>query len=575
MTLAPQRFEAEDFAGIGRPGPFRTKPLNAASGAEIVQPLPGGSGTLTQSLAAAAPGFYQLRIVYIDETDGVATASVAVGSQTIGAWSFDGIAGAQLNPGAKVGAGSQPGNFRAITLGTGFAVDATTVLSLTLAQNAAEAARVDYVELIDINRAPTALTLANNTVDEGAPGAVVGALTVVDPNAGDRFSFVVDDARFTVGAQGQLRLKTGVALDFEAEPSVTVTVTATDLGGQSVSQSFAIAVQDRVANIDLVSLDGPLLNDRLVFSYLETTDGREGKLTATLRIQNTGGDALNLADLALTGPFVFVNPAQDAPASIAPGGFLDIAVRFDRAGYDPATDPDIFTGTLTVASDDPDQPALSVDLAGFWQSQPERGQEPTVNEIWQVFGYGNSVPVAGLNNFDIVEELTPEEILAPYWRVADGASAATLTWLASYHGKSPTSVAIHAPNVAADRITLLTQTANQNQRIEPTTTSGADTVTIDAALVPDAWVGNDVFGLFIQGESSDPTLNAPGPGTPPDPNVERGHFIRVFQALDGDGNAIANTFLVIEDYNSRGINYDYNDNLFLLTGVTPVTDPLL
>jgi len=576
--LAPQRFEAEDFAAIGPPGFIRVKPLATASAAEVVQPVTGRTGTITQSLATAAPGFYQVRVVYIDETDGISSASIAVGGQSIGAWNFDGIAGAKVNPNAPVGTGMQAGNFRTITLNTGFAVDASTVLSLTLTQNGSEFGRVDYIELIDVNAAPTALTLAAFTLVEGRAGAAVGALVVTDPNIGDRFIFAVNDARFTVDASGLLKLKAGLAVDFETEQTINVTVTATDLGGQSVSDIFALTVLDRQAEIDLISLDGPLLDDRLAFSHIEVTDGRADKSSATLRIANTGGDTLNIADLVLSGPFAFVDPAQDAPATIAAGGFLDIAIQFDRAAYDPATDPDIFTGTLSVVSDDADEATLTVDLAGFWQQFPEKGREPDVNEVWEMFGYGNSVPVAGLNNFDIVEELTAEEVLAPYWRLADGVSAATITWLGSWHGLVPASLGIHAPGslTGANKITLLTQTANQNQRPLPDNTAGVSpTVVIDAALIPNAWAGDDVFGLLIQKESSDPTLNSAGPGTPPDPGAERGHFVRAFQALDSDGNPIANTFLIIEDYNSRSINYDYNDNMFVIAGVTPVTDPLL
>lgn len=43
----------------------------------------------------------------------------------------------------------------------------------------------------------------------------------------------------------------------------------------------------------------------------------------------------------------------------------------------------------------------------------------------------------------------------------------------------------------------------------------------------------------------------------------------MFRALDAEGNVIPNTYLGVMDY--TGINYDYNDNMFLIEGVTPVT----
>ena len=65
----------------------------------------------------------------------------------------------------------------------------------------------------------------------------------------------------------------------------------------------------------------------------------------------------------------------------------------------------------------------------------------------------------------------------------------------------------------------------------------------------------------MAGFSTDPTLNATGPGTVP-AGTQRGHFTRMFVALDAEGNVIPNTYLVIQDY--TGINYDYNDNMFVV-----------
>jgi hypothetical protein len=93
----------------------------------------------------------------------------------------------------------------------------------------------------DVNEAQTALDLDNSTVAENAPGAVIGALTVADPDAGDSQSFAVSDSRFEV-VNGQLKLKDGISLDFESEPSVDVVVTATDKGGHAISETFTVAV---------------------------------------------------------------------------------------------------------------------------------------------------------------------------------------------------------------------------------------------------------------------------------------------------------------------------------------------
>src|SRR6185295_2608952 len=86
-------------------------------------------------------------------------------------------------------------------------------------------------------------------------GAVVGTLSTVDPDAGDGHSYTVSDDRFEV-VGGELKLKAGVALDHEAEPSVTVQVTSTDADGFSVSENFTITV----ANVNETPTDIALSN---------------------------------------------------------------------------------------------------------------------------------------------------------------------------------------------------------------------------------------------------------------------------------------------------------------------------
>ncbi|MEX2129696.1 MAG: M10 family metallopeptidase C-terminal domain-containing protein [Xanthobacteraceae bacterium] len=97
------------------------------------------------------------------------------------------------------------------------------------------------------NEAPTGLELSGTTVAENAAGSVVGDLTVVDPNGDVVFSFLVSDNRFEVaGGPGayRLKLKSGAALDYEAESQVALTITAADYGGMSVVHDFMIDVVD-------------------------------------------------------------------------------------------------------------------------------------------------------------------------------------------------------------------------------------------------------------------------------------------------------------------------------------------
>ena len=98
------------------------------------------------------------------------------------------------------------------------------------------------------NKAPSSITLSNSSINENAPGADIGVLTVRDPDKGDTATFTVSDDRFIVvtDAQGRSRFdfKPVTALIMRASRRCQSRLTATDSGGLSKTQSFTIAVSD-------------------------------------------------------------------------------------------------------------------------------------------------------------------------------------------------------------------------------------------------------------------------------------------------------------------------------------------
>jgi hypothetical protein len=133
-----------------------------------------------------------------------------------------------------------------LKLKSGISLDYEAAASITLNIAAADNGGLGYakdfvIALTNVNEAPTQLNLANATVLENSPGAVVGALSASDPDAGDTIAYSVSDSRFEAPS-GQLKLKPGQSLQFATTPSVDLTVTATDAGGLSTSKLFTIAV---------------------------------------------------------------------------------------------------------------------------------------------------------------------------------------------------------------------------------------------------------------------------------------------------------------------------------------------
>lgn len=83
------------------------------------------------------------------------------------------------------------------------------------------------------------------SVDENKASAVIGGLSITDPDDHWFTWAVVNDVPFTI-VDGQLQLAEGQSLDREAidDGAVAVTIRATDTGGASTEQEFNINVND-------------------------------------------------------------------------------------------------------------------------------------------------------------------------------------------------------------------------------------------------------------------------------------------------------------------------------------------
>lgn len=94
------------------------------------------------------------------------------------------------------------------------------------------------------NSAPTSVTLSNTSVDENTAGAVVGSITVADPDAGDTHTLSVEGDVFAINGT-TLQLQDGVILDADSgTTSVDAVITATDGDGESVVSTISISIND-------------------------------------------------------------------------------------------------------------------------------------------------------------------------------------------------------------------------------------------------------------------------------------------------------------------------------------------
>ena len=105
-----------------------------------------------------------------------------------------------------------------------------------------------------LNDAPSDLTPSNTTIAENsAAGTVVATLSVTDADVGDSHSYAItsDPSGFFEIVGTELRLASGVDLDYETAVSHDVTIDVTDAHGATYSETVTVTVSDTTETIQL------------------------------------------------------------------------------------------------------------------------------------------------------------------------------------------------------------------------------------------------------------------------------------------------------------------------------------
>jgi hypothetical protein len=345
----------------------------------------------------------------------------------------------------------------------------------------------------------------------------------------------------------------------------TILARATD-GAANVtttpSQSFSVVtVAASNGHLIVENLDGAPFPDRFAFSRIGSLTSPPSNVVhnvSTVRLRNTGTDALHVTGLPITGPWQLVSPPS-FPLTIAAGGQVDVPVRF------VATSGRVTTGTLTVQSDDPSTPSQALQLAGYWQSVSEGGQEPTLPELINgVFGYQTTIVGSGqqLNEKGLVTAVG-DEVLSPYWERADTTKPVSVQQLDAYHTQGNTATIYWWKQGATSPLnTIFTHAGSDAQSILPHI-FGSTTALAKATFTPNT----PVFGFNVDFEWSDDTLNNQTADHNNGCVGACGHHVRFWPAKDRAGVLIPDTYILGMDY--AGVNYDYNDNVFVISNIKP------
>lgn len=136
------------------------------------------------------------------------------------------------------------------------------------------------VTLLNINEAPTSLTMTGGTFAENSTaGTAVGRITGTDPDAGTTLTYALLDSAagsFAIDStSGNITVAAGAVLNYEAARSHTITASATDALGLAIIQTFTVSISnvndlpsasaDSIPAIQLTTIEvlapGILLND--------------------------------------------------------------------------------------------------------------------------------------------------------------------------------------------------------------------------------------------------------------------------------------------------------------------------
>ncbi len=332
------------------------------------------------------------------------------------------------------------------------------------------------------------------------------------------------------------------------------------------------------------------LQNRMVFSTFKEQPRAEKDLT----LRNTGSQALTITALAFGDSqekFNAVRPADherdedfkstaNLPITIAPGGSYSLPVRFlpqrtatlSASGVTHTLNGENYA-SLTISSNDPDQPTKTVDLAGLNADNVTGRFEPSVAEIVRSFGFGTNV---GTENQRMggTKTLLGDEVYSPYWVRANASAPVELFPIAVY--SSPDTI----PHDGVEFVPKGSSSGNflyalpggedrgggENQKLLPAN------ILVGGKIV--APTSNNV-----DFNPSGPFALKRGPGSTDDSkNIINGittHEWRIYTARDENGAIIPNTWIAASD---TGINpqknFDYNDNVYLLTNAKPESPAL-
>ncbi len=332
--------------------------------------------------------------------------------------------------------------------------------------------------------------------------------------------------------------------------------------------------------LGIINNDAVPFSDRLVFNRIrdiQTYDATNNYIPntvherSTLRIINTGSQDLVVSNVAVSNADFIVESGGGA-FTLTPGQTRDIVVKFvyDRTGLGN----EIRSATLTLSTNDSDEATKTVQLSGLWQSYSENApngtsQEPTAATVLAAFGYSVNLGTVNTGGQAI---RAGEEILSSAWYKADPGRNVGQRQLAAFHQQKSTTNShtrwLEEGGTAIGYF-IMQHLASDGQSFLPRLNN-----TTSTPAYGEFNPGSGAFIWRVDSHWSDDSRNTTAYNSAAFPVNDGGHAMRFYAAKDRNGNLIPDTYIMIHDYTGQSFsNYDYQDNIYVLTNVRPKTGP--
>lgn len=325
------------------------------------------------------------------------------------------------------------------------------------------------------------------------------------------------------------------------------------------------------------NLDGFPSNNDFVASRLQTpwsrnsVDYNANHDTLRIRLHNKGINSLTISNLLLsnknnwkitrleTKPY---DSASVLPLTIGSGNFADLQIAFVAVDTN-LTRVKLILDQLTITSNDDKQPIKTLSLHGLWQREGEGSKEPRAQELINAFGFTTKVgfnasdPDKGANN-----KPKGDEVLTSYFVSADSSRPVTVRQIGAYHGCCHvlSETLRWYPKGATDSLkSIVFHIAKDAQTVLPHRSVDSTNAPSEGLFMP-----STAFGFKVGSFDWTDTLL----------NPRRVIGVRVWKAVDGNGQIVPNAYFIANDYlGTETTNYDYNDNMYFVTNVRPELGP--